>query len=73
MTSNKSKIQTCNVGLFNLPGAIVDTDQYTKELLDQLVEWVSAHGGKLMNTGSYGQLWSFRKEEHRNWFVLKWS
>jgi hypothetical protein len=63
------KMQTCEVGMFRLPGLIVDYNQYTAEEVAEMEEWGRANGGKKHTD----KLWSFRKESKRDWFILRWT
>ena len=70
------KLKTCEVGMFKLPGLIVELPKDTSEdqlkvLLDEMDSWSSSDQGtgkRMTDT-----LWSFRKESQRDWFILRWS
>jgi hypothetical protein len=65
------KMKTCEVGLWRLPGVVIDKEEITPERLEEMDAWAaSAQGvGKRMTE----TLWSFKKESQRDWFILKWS
>lgn len=65
------KMKTCDVGLFRLPGVVIDKEEATPEKIKEMDDWAaSAQGvGQRMTE----TLWSFRKESQRDWFILKWS
>ena len=70
------KIKTCQVGMFKLPGVIIElpedvTDQSKTSLLEEMDAWATSEQGtgkRMTDT-----LWSFRKESQRDWFILRWS
>lgn len=65
------KMKTCDVGLFRLPGVVIDKEEATEDKIKEMDEWAqSAQGvGQRMTE----TLWSFKKESQRDWFILKWS
>lgn len=63
------KLSTCEVGMFRLPGILLDIEQWSKEELAEMDAWGAANGGKKMTE----KLWSFRSEAKRDWFILRWS
>lgn len=58
------------VGPFRLPGIAFEKGQLTPELLKEMQEWANNEGVGMSTTD---RLWSFKKESHREWFILKWS
>jgi hypothetical protein len=70
------KLKTCEVGMFKLPGLIVElpkdtTDESKASLLNEMDVWAASEQGtgkRMTDT-----LWSFRKESQRDWFILRWS
>jgi hypothetical protein len=62
-------MKNVEVGPFRLPGIAFEKGQLSKELNDEMVAWASAEGVGMSMTEN---LWSFRKEAHREWFVLRW-
>ena len=58
------------VGMFRLPGIAFEKGQISKELNDEMVNWANNEGVGMSMTD---RLWSFKKESHREWFILKWS
>ena len=63
-------MKNCNVGMFKLPGLTFDRDELSPELGQEMEDWCKANkcGTRMTDT-----LWSFKSENKRNWFVLKWS
>jgi hypothetical protein len=57
------------VGPFKLPGLSFNKGQLSEELNNQMIEWANAEGVGMSMTES---LWSFKKEAHREWFILRW-
>lgn len=76
MTNSKLKISECQVGMFKLPGLIVELEEeessvpLTEELFNEIRDWCLTHNcGKPMTQ----KLWSFKNKKQRDMFVLKWS
>lgn len=69
------KLKTCEVGLFRLPGVVVEHDKEINDTemkmrLDEAEAWSKeTNCGKRMND----YLWSFRNEKQRDMFILRWS
>lgn len=63
-------MKSCEVGPFRLPGIVFDPDQIDEELLAEMKSWAEAEGVGMSMTDI---LWSFKKEAHREWFILRWS
>jgi len=57
------------VGMFKLPGLSFDKGEITPELNEEMIAWAKAEGVGMNMTES---LWSFKKEAHREWFILRW-
>jgi hypothetical protein len=57
------------VGMWKLPGIAFAKGELPTELNEQMQAWAQAEGVGMSMTES---LWSFRKEAHREWFVLRW-
>ena len=70
-------IKTCEVGMFRLPGIVIEDDDYetavkvTEEQLKEMEEWCNSEFGTGMRMTD--RLFSFRKESQRAWFILRWS
>ncbi len=70
------KLKTCEVGMFKLPGVIVErpedwSDDLWQKTQTEMDEWADSEQGtgkRMTET-----LWSFRKQSQRDWFILKWS
>lgn len=58
------------VGMFRLPGLTFGKEEITPEVLEEMQAWAEAEGVGMNMTET---LWSFKKEAHRDWFVLRWS
>ena len=71
------KLKTCEVGMFRLPGVIVEDDEgddvteVTEQELKEMEDWCNSEFGKGMRMTD--RLFSFRKESQRDWFILRWS
>lgn len=65
----KDKLTACEVGMFKLPGLIMDVEQYSEQQIEEMQSWAKENGATRMTE----TLWSFRKEAMRDWFVLKWG
>lgn len=58
------------VGLWRLPGLAFQKGQIPPELLKEMQDWAANEGVGVCMTEN---LWSFKKESHRDWFILRWS
>ena len=68
------KLQTCEVGMFRLPGIVIEAEEdevITEEQLKEMEDWCNSEFGTGMRMTD--KLFSFRKESQRDWFVLRWS
>jgi len=70
------KLKTCEVGMFKLPGIIVErpndwSDELWQQTQTEMDEWAASEQGT--GTRMTESLWSFRKQSQRDWFILKWS
>ncbi len=65
------KMKTCEVGLWRLPGVVIDKEEINEEKLAEMDAWASSPQG--VGTRMTEVLWSFKKESQRDWFILKWS
>jgi len=65
------KIETCEVGMFRLPGIILDKEEMTEAKLNEIDEWRLTEQG--VGTRMTDLLWSFKTESQRDWFILRWS
>jgi len=63
-------MKNVEVGMFRLPGILFEKEELSEELLEDMKVWADAEG---VGTNMTGNLWSFRKEAHRDWFILRWS
>jgi hypothetical protein len=57
------------VGMFRLPGLAFKQGELSPELLEEMKSWADAEGVGMSMTEN---LWSFKKEAHREWFILRW-
>jgi hypothetical protein len=68
------KMQTCEVGMFRLPGIVIEAEEdevITEEQLKEMEDWCNSEFGTGMRMTD--RLFSFRKESQRDWFILRWS
>jgi hypothetical protein len=63
-------VENCEVGPFRLPGLTFERGEIPEELLLEMQEWANAEGVGMSMTE---RLWSFKKEAHREWFILRWA
>lgn len=63
-------MKNVEVGMFRLPGLAFEKGQLTDELLAEMIAWAKEEGVGMNMTEN---LWSFKKEAHRDWFILRWS
>lgn len=63
-------METCEVGMFRLPGLKFDKGFIPEPLQAEMEQWAKQNNcGTLMN----GWLWSFKTEAQREWFILRWT
>jgi hypothetical protein len=70
------KITSVEVGMFKLPGVVVERpEDYSDELWQKTQEEMDVWAKSDQGTGKRmtETLWSFRKESQRDWFILKWT
>lgn len=71
------KLKTCEVGMFRLPGILIEDDEgddvteVTEAELKEMEEWCNSEFGTGMRMTE--RLFSFKKESQRDWFILRWS
>ncbi len=68
------KLKTCEVGMFRLPGIVIEAEEeetISEEQLKEMEDWCNSEFGTGMRMT--GKLFSFRKESQRDWFILRWS
>ena len=65
------KIETCQVGMFRLPGIVLNKEEMTEEKLQEMDAWRLTEQGTA--TRMTDLLWSFKTEAQRDWFILRWS
>jgi len=65
------KIETCQVGMFRLPGIVLNKEEMTEEKLQEMDAWRLTEQGT--GTRMTDLLWSFKTEAQRDWFILRWS
>ena len=63
-------MENCEVGPFRLPGISFERGELPSELNEEMIAWAKAEGVGMSMTE---RLWSFKKEAHREWFILRWS
>ncbi len=64
------KIETCEVGMFRLPGVKVDLNQYSEQEVAEMMTWARENSAYVAEDKG---LFSWRKESLRDWFVLRWG
>lgn len=55
--------------MFKLPGIVFEKGELSEELNNEMIAWAKAEGVGMSMTEN---LWSFKKEAHREWFILRW-
>lgn len=68
------KLKTCEVGLFRLPGIVLEHEEdevITDEQLNEIQAWSDSDQGTGKRMAA--MLWSFKTEAQRDWFILRWS
>lgn len=63
-------MKNVEVGMFRLPGIVFEKGELSSELNEEMIKWANAEGVGMSMTEN---LWSFKKESHREWFILRWS
>lgn len=66
--------KTCEVGMFRLPGIVLEAEEeenITEVQLKEMEDWCNSEFGTGMRMSD--KLFSFRKESQRDWFILRWS
>jgi hypothetical protein len=63
-------MKNVEVGMFRLPGIVFKKGEISDELQLEMIAWAKEEGVGMSMTEN---LWSFKKEAHREWFVLRWS
>ena len=63
-------MKNVEVGMFKLPGILFQRGEVTPELELEMIAWAKEEGVGMSMTEN---LWSFKKEAHREWFILRWS
>lgn len=62
------KIETCEVGMFRLPGVKLDAEQFSETELKEMEEFARESGAFIGNG-----LYSWKNAGKRDWFILKYS
>lgn len=62
-------MKNVEVGMWRLPGIAFEKGQLSPELNKEMMAWAAAEG---VGMGMTEQLWSFKKESHREWFIMRW-
>ncbi len=69
-TQVRLNMESCQVGLFKLPGLRFIKGELPEELQAEMIAWAKENNcGTQMNDW----LWSFKNEKQREWFILRWS
>jgi hypothetical protein len=69
VNGRKIVMKNVEVGMFRLPGISFERGELPPELNEEMIAWAQAEGVGMSMTES---LWSFKKEAHREWFILRW-
>lgn len=64
------KLETCEVGMFRLPGVKVDVEQFSEQQLDEMRVWARENGA-YSDPGN--GLFSWKDTAKRDWFILRWG
>jgi hypothetical protein len=64
------KIKLVDVGPFRLPGVQIEPEELTEETVAEINQWCqqSKCGSQIS-----AAVWSFRRAQQRDLFILKWS
>ena len=63
-------METCEVGLFRLPGLKFDKNFVPEPMHEEMTKWAKENNcGMPCNNW----LWSFKTEAQREWFILRWT
>lgn len=62
------KLETCEVGMFRLPGVKLDVEQFTELELKEMEEFARSSGAFIASG-----LYSWKSASKRDWFILKYS
>ena len=62
-------MENVEVGPFRLPGISFKNNQISEDLNKEMTTWAKSEGVGMSMTES---LWSFKKEAHREWFIMRW-
>lgn len=65
------KITMCKVGMFNLPGVVLDEEEMTADKIKEMDKWAAGPNGTGKRMTKI--LWYFKTEAQRSWFIIKWS
>jgi hypothetical protein len=63
-------MKNVEVGMFRMPGIAFEQGEIPEEVFAEMIVWAKAEGVGMNMTE---RLWSFKKEAHREWFILRWS
>ncbi len=67
---SKLNMESCQVGIFKLPGLKFTKGSLPQELQDEMVAWAKENN---CGTQMSNWLWSFKNEKQREWFILRWA
>ena len=62
-------MKNVEVGMWRLPGIAFEKGELSEELNLEMIAWAQAEGVGMSMTEN---LWSFKKEAHREWFIPRW-
>jgi hypothetical protein len=71
------KFDMVEIGMFNLPGIVIQDDEENKvsaTQLQELREWANEDPkarGKEIN--EHKRIWMFKNDKQRNYFIMRWG
>jgi hypothetical protein len=68
MTQQQPRWQTVEVGPFRLPGVAINRELWREEELAAMLAWSKSEGALIT-----GDLLAWRRQKHRDWWILRWS
>lgn len=62
------KMETCEIGMFRLPGVKIDAEQFTEDQIKEMEDF-ARESGAFVGNGHF----SWKNAGKRDWFILKYS
>jgi len=69
-TNVRLNMESCQVGMFKLPGLKFNKGNLPEELQQEMAVWAKENN---CGTQLTEWLWSFKNEKQREWFILRWA